>query len=103
MYRPACGARELEPLRVRYALAGDHPVHFTGPNGLLRSDAVAMHDLARKQVRHRRQPDVRMGAYVDAFGDARREVDRTEVVEENERPDHPVLRVGQYPADLQSA
>src|SRR6185437_9975127 len=50
--------------------------------------------------RHRRQPDVRMGAYVDAFGDARREVDRTEVVEENERPDHPVLRVGQYPADL---
>src|SRR6185312_6522489 len=103
MDRPARGSCALEPLRVGHAAAGDHPVDLTRPDGLLGGDTVAMHDLPGKQVRHRRQPDVRMGAYVDAFGNTRREVDRTEVVEENERPDHPVLRVGQYPADLQSA
>src|SRR6185437_16761076 len=103
MDRPARGSCALEPLRVAHAAAGHHPVDLTGPDGLLGSDTVAMHDLAGKQVRHRRKPDVRMGAYVDAFWNTRREVDRTQMVEENERADHPMLRVRQHPADLPPA
>src|SRR6185437_4593155 len=101
MNRAAILACVLEPLRVRDAATGNHPVDFARPDSLLGRDAVAVHDLAGEQIRYGREPDVGMGTYIHAPGEARCEIDRTEMVEENEGTDHPALRIGKYPADLE--
>src|SRR5215469_4191832 len=93
----------LESLRVSDPAASDHPVHLPGPDGFLRGDAVAMHDLSGEQIGHRREADVRMRTHIHAPRNAGLEVDGTEMVEENEGTDEAPLSVREYPADLQSA
>src|SRR4029078_4476672 len=83
----AFGAGALEALRMRDAAPGGHPVHLAGADRLLGHQAVAMHDLALEQIRERGQADVRMRAHVDAARNAGRELDRSEVIEEDEPPD----------------
>src|SRR3546814_8953827 len=47
--------------------------------------------------------DLRMRAHVDRAGDAGRHVDRAHMIEEDEGPHHPPLRIGQHAPDLESA
>src|SRR5262249_9524031 len=101
--RPALGARALEALRVRDAAACDHPVHLARPDRLLRADAVAVHDLALEEVRHRREADVRVRAHVVARWDAARERRGPEVIEEHERADHAPRGLWEDAADLERA
>ena len=62
-----------------------------------------MHDLAFEQVRQCRQPDMRMRTHIDAARNAGVEVQRTEVIEEDERTHHPPLGKGKHAADDESA
>ena len=63
-----------------------HPVQFAGTDRLLVAEVIAVHELAVEQERHRRQPDVRVRANVDAV--TRLELRRTHVIEKDEGPDH---------------
>src|SRR6188768_2975697 len=101
--RSALGARLLETFGVGDAASGDHPVHFLGLDRLLNADAVAMHDLAREQVRDGGQPDVGMRPHVDGLRKSGREMFGADVIEEDEGPDHVSACVGQYAANLESA
>ena len=74
-----------------------------GRDGDLGAHAVAVGDLAVEQIGDGGEADVRVRAHVDAARDAGRELDRPHVVEEHERPDHPVLREGQHPPHLEPA
>ena len=69
-------------------------IQLTSPGRIACSDAeaVAMDDLALEQVGHRREADVRVRPHVHAR--ARRQLDRPHVVEEDERPDQPLLARG---------
>ena len=82
---------------------GSHPVHFAGTNHLVKAEAVPMHDLAREQIRDRRQADVRMRTHVDPPRQIRGELHRTHVIEEHERADHAALRPRQHAPDLEAA
>ena len=62
-----------------------------------------MHDLAFEQVRDGRQADVRVRPDIDAARNARLEAHRAEVVEENERSDHPTLGERKHASDFESA
>src|SRR5690606_2535689 len=83
--------RMLEALRMRDTAAGDHPVDITGDDRLLAPEAVAMHDLAVEQVRHRREADVWMWTHVGGAWEPAREIHRPHVVEKDERTDHATL------------
>ena len=62
-----------------------------------------MHDLAREQIRDRRQADVRMRPHVDAPRQVRSDLHRPHVIEEHERADHAALRPRQHAPDLEAA
>jgi hypothetical protein len=66
-----------------------HPVHVAGHDDLPRPEAVPVHDLAVEEVRHGREPDVRVRPDLDVL--SRRDVERPHVVEEHERPHAPTL------------
>ena len=103
VHRAAFGARPLEALGMRDAAARGHPVHLAGADRLLGADAVAMHDLAFEQVGDGRQADVRMRPHIDGTRNPRLETNRAEVVEEDERPDHPPLGERQHASDFEAA
>ncbi len=56
----ALRASTLESLRVRDALSRGHPVHFTGMDRFLGTDAIPMHDLPVEEIRDGREADVGM-------------------------------------------
>jgi hypothetical protein len=87
--------------RVDDAAPRGHPVDVAGDDRLVRAQAVAVDDLAREQIRHGRQVDVRVRADVHALSG--REARRSEVVEEHERPDGPMARGGQEASDHEPA
>src|SRR3569833_592975 len=101
------GARPFEALGMGDAAAGHHTIHFTRPDRLFRADAVTVHALAIKQIRDRRQADVRVRPDIHTFWDARGHCLRAEVIEEDEWADHsrvaPPPLVGQHPAYLEAA
>jgi len=70
---------------VHDAAAGRHPVDLAGLDGHDAAQAVAVQDGALEQVADRGQPDVRVRPHVQPL--ARRELHRSELVEEHERPD----------------
>jgi hypothetical protein len=88
---------------MRDATAGDHPVDLTGLNGLLRADAVAMHDLAVEQVRDGGQADVRMRPHIYRSRNPALEVRWPEMVKENERAHHVLLCKRQHTSYFKSA
>jgi hypothetical protein len=95
-------AHRLEALGMTDAAARGHPVHFARSNHLMKAEAVAMDDLAREQIRDRRQADVRMWPHVDAARQIRGHLLRSHVIEEHERADHAPLGPRQHAADLES-
>src|SRR5690606_42012526 len=96
-------SRALEPLAMRDAAARGHPIDFLWPNYLLVAQAIAMHHLASKQVGHRCKANVRMRADVHAPIKAWREIERSHVVEEDERPHHAPLCEWQYATNFKTA
>ena len=76
-------------LRMGDAATGRHPVDLTGPDGLHRADAVAMHDLALDQPGQGGETDMRVRP--DIQPPARRQHGRAEMIEKHERPDHAAL------------
>jgi len=80
---------------VNDAAPRGHPVDVARNDRLMRTEAVAVHDLAREQVRDGRQVDVRVRADVHALPG--RQARRSEVIEEHERPDRAVARRRQQP------
>src|SRR6185312_10730117 len=65
------------------------------------AEAVAMHDLALEQVGDGGEPDMRVRPHVHAG--AAGEYRRTEMIEEDERPDHAALRRRQRAMHLEFA
>src|SRR5207244_4518072 len=96
-------ARFLEPFRMRDAVTGDHPVHLPRPDRLFGSQTVAMHDLAFEEVGNRRKTDMRMRAHVHGARDSAWEIDRTDVIEEDEGTNHPPVRMRQHAAHFKTA
>ncbi len=82
------------------AAAGGHPIDRAGTDDLGGSKAVAMHDFAGQQVGDGRQPDMRMRPDVEPGSGA--EHGRSEMVEEDERPNHVAPGVGQDSPHLES-
>ena len=74
-----------------------------GANHLMKAEAVPVHDLAREQIRDRRQSDVRMRPNVDAPRQIRNHLLGPHVIEEHERADHAALRPGQHAPHLEAA
>ena len=72
------------PAVIKFTLAG--------PDGLMRSQAVAVRNLAVEQIRDRGKADVRVRADIEAAAD--QELGRTHLVEEHERTDHRLPTAG---------
>jgi len=81
---------------VRDATAGGHQVHRAGRDLERVAFAVAMHHRAVEQIRHGREPDVRMRTNVHAASGY--ELHRPHLVEENERAHHLPPAMRQRPA-----
>ena len=62
-----------------------------------------MHDLAIKQVGHRGETDVGVRPNVDTARNPALQRFGTQVIEENERPDHPPPWKRQHPAHFEAA
>jgi hypothetical protein len=100
----SCPCRPLlwgRPLRVHDAAPGSHPVDRAGPDDLGGAQAVPVEYRALEQVGYGGYPDMRMGTHVHPV--ARREVRRTDVIEEDKWPDHLALGGGQHAPDLEPA
>jgi hypothetical protein len=69
----------------------------------MKSQAVAMHDLAGVQISERREADVRMRADVRTSRQIHLQLNGTHVIEEDERTDHPPLGPWQHAADFEAA
>ena len=96
---PALDAVDANPSRacfgaaslgVHDAASGQHPVDVAGADDLHRAEAVAVHEIAVEEVRHRREADVRVRSHVDAF--AGHQLGWPHLIEEDERADQSPLR-----------
>ena len=74
------------------AVARAHPVDGARSDPLIRAKTVAVMQPPGEKVGHRRETDVRMRAYVDPL--PAQELDRPELVEEDEWTDHLTLGRG---------
>lgn len=83
------------------AASGGHPIDVTRPNRLVRSEAVAVNDLAVEEVRHGREADMRMRAHIDPV--TRGEFGGPEVIEEHERANAKPHRRRQNTSDGKAA
>jgi hypothetical protein len=88
-------------LGMHDAAPGRHQVDVTRMDRDRATKAVAMHDLAVEQEGDGGKPDMRMRPHIDTLPGA--ELDRPEMVEEDERPDHPPLDVRQRTAHREAA
>ena len=81
--------RLFKALGMGDAAPGHHPVDLAGPDRLLGPDAVAVHDLAGKDIGDGRQPDMRVGSHIDGARHAPWHVERAQMIEKHEWPDRP--------------
>src|SRR6516162_11603482 len=102
MHGSALPPGPLEALRMRDSPSRGHPVDFPGTDHLLNSGRVAVHDLARKHVRHGRQADMRMRSHVGIARQALRQLHRTQMVEEYEGTHHVPVWMRQDAANLEA-
>ena len=86
-----------------YAAPCRHPVDLLGTDCLLVGQAVAMHDLACEQIGDRGEPNMRMRSNIGAAINATGDVDRPDMVEENEGAHHLAFCERQDPAYLETA
>ena len=89
-----------KPLGVDDAGAGRHPVDLARPDGLDVAGTVAVNDFTLEQVGERRQADVRVRPHVLRLSGA--EHHRSDLVEEDERPNHAPQRRGQGAPHLEA-
>jgi hypothetical protein len=99
----AFAACAFETFGMRDPAPGGHPVDFARPDRLLGRQAVAVHDFAVEEISDRRQADVRMRPHIHRSRDAGREIDRSHVIEEDERADHAAFGIRQHASDLKAA
>ena len=99
----ALRAQLLEALGMRDAAAGSHPVDLAGAHRLLRTDTVAVHDLACEQIGDGRQADVRMRTHIGLARQTGRKVLGAHTIEKDVGPDHAALGERQHAADLEAA
>src|SRR5512147_1552411 len=83
------------------AVTRGHPVYVTRGDPLHAAKAVAVQERALEEIGDRGQSDVRMRSHVDPC--AGRKGRGPDVVEENERPDHPDRMSRQQTAYLEAA
>jgi hypothetical protein len=81
--------------------ARGHPVDVAGPDDLMRTQAVAMNEVALKQISNGAEADVRMWKHIQAVPGL--EIRGASVIEENERTDGGTSPRGQKPPDLKTA
>src|SRR3546814_13796196 len=62
---------------------------LAGADFLFETEAVAMGDLARIKIGHGRKADMRVGAHIEIARDAGRQFQWPQMIEKDERPDHP--------------
>jgi len=74
--------RRTRALRMRYAVACDHPVQLAWPYDRVRTRAVPVMEATSIEVGHGAKTDMRMGSNVDALPGG------TGLTEEYERADH---------------
>jgi hypothetical protein len=90
VHEQALGAGCLaRAFRMGDALAGCHPVHIAWIDGLVHAQTIAMVHLTVKQIGDGRQPDMRVGAHIDAFAGA--ELRRAHLVVKDEGTDMAAL------------
>src|SRR5882757_830939 len=82
------------------AAARRHPIDVARPDRLNAAYAVAVNHLAFEQVGQRGQADMRMRTHVLSLPGTKHR--RSEVVEEDERTDHPALRRRQRATNLEA-
>ena len=88
-------------LRMDDSTSGGHPIDVAGGDPLRAAEAVAMHQRAVEEIRHRRETDMRMRPYVDALDGCH--IRRAEVIEKDERADRLARTSGQDAEDGESA
>jgi hypothetical protein len=101
--RSAGGAQAVEALGMADAGARCHPVHLSRYDDLLDPQAVAVGDLALKQIGHGGEADMGVRAHIGIARHMRRQIERTHMVEKNKGTDHAALGERQHAADLQRA
>src|SRR3546814_16223747 len=72
-----------------------HPVDLAGADFLFETEAVAMGDLARIKIGHGRKAVMRVGAHIEIARDAGRQFQWPQMIEKDERLDHPARVDGQ--------
>src|SRR5215813_8720460 len=82
------------------AAARHHPVHLTRPDHLFDAGRVAVHDFPCEQVSNGGKPDVWMRQYVGVSGQTLWQINRSHMIEENERSYHSPLCKRQSACDL---
>jgi hypothetical protein len=83
------------------AASRGHPVDVARSDGLVRSQAVAMDDLAVEEIRHRREADMRVRPNIETM--SRREICGAHMIEEDERPDMTARLCGKHAAHGKAA
>ncbi len=96
-------AQGLEAFGMGDAASRSHPVDLSRPDHRLCGEAIAVGDLAVEQIADGGKADVWMRPDVDAAREAWLEGRRSEVVEEDERPDHATGGGRQDAADFEAA
>src|SRR5262245_33777218 len=82
------------------AAAGRHPIDLAGADRLRSPEAVAMHDFSVNQEGQSREPNVGMRPHVDSL--AFTQDCRSKVIEEDERADHSMARMGKGTTDREA-
>ena len=83
------------------AASRGHPIDIARPNGVVRSEAVAMDDLAIEEIRHRREADMRVRPDIETM--SRSEICGPHMIEEDERPDMTARLCGKHAAHGRAA
>src|SRR6185437_2587919 len=73
-------------LRMNDAAAGGHQIDLARPDRDCGAKAIAVHDLAVEQIGDGCKPNMRMRPHIETFAGA--EFGGSEMIEEDERPDH---------------
>ncbi len=99
--RPRASRLRAAPLGVHDPAPGEHPVNVAWANRLHRTEAVAVINLAVEEIGDSRELYVRMGTNVQAHPE--RQMNRSDVVEKDERSDQTPAHRRQRAAHCEAA
>src|SRR5205807_9508456 len=89
------------PLRMGDATPCRHPIDLAGLDRLMGPETVPMDEFSLQQISHCRQSDVRVWPNVDTL--ARRQYQRTHMVQKDERPDKTECPGRQHAPNLEAS